>query len=154
MRSLGVVVDAPSFDDAAGVGEVDEPVFVQAFDAEFSGCQVAISRSATIRLSFTFSDSSSRSRFTSAGSELAEPPAPDVDRLFADFVLLDDLRDRGPIRLAEDPDHLFFGESNFLHQLLASSAGAIVSSYDWAEKPGQVMGDFVQHGFHLTPSLS
>ena len=37
-----------------------------------------------------------------------------------------------------DSDHLLFGKSDFLHQLLASSAGAIVSSYDWSEKPGQV----------------
>ena len=35
MRSFGVVLDAPSFDDAACVRQVDEPVFVQTFVAEF-----------------------------------------------------------------------------------------------------------------------
>src|SRR5579864_3615923 len=36
MRSLGVVLNAPRFDDAACVGETDEPVLVQALVAEFT----------------------------------------------------------------------------------------------------------------------
>ena len=50
-----------------------------------------------------------------------------------------DLSNRAFIGFAQDQDHLFFGKSNLLHQLLALSVGAIVSSYDWAEKPGQVI---------------
>ena len=36
MGSLGVVLDSPGFDDAAGMGEADEPVFVQALVAELA----------------------------------------------------------------------------------------------------------------------
>jgi hypothetical protein len=67
-----------------------------------------------------------------------EPSPPHVDRLLANLVLPRHLRNRISIRFAQNGDHLLFGKSNFLHQLLASSAGAIVSSYDWSEKPGQV----------------
>src|SRR5205085_5015954 len=67
-----------------------------------------------------------------------KPAFPNIDRLFADFVFPGNLSNRAFIRLAQNGDHLFFGKPDFLHQLLASSAGAIVSSYDWSEKPGQV----------------
>src|SRR5439155_140724 len=69
----------------------------------------------------------------------ADPSSPHVDRLLADLVLPRDLDDRGSIGFAQDRDHLFFSKPDFLHQLLASSAGAIVSSYDWSEKSGQVI---------------
>ena len=36
MRSFSVVLNAPSFDDAAGVRQADKPVFIQAFVAELS----------------------------------------------------------------------------------------------------------------------
>ena len=36
MRPGGVVVDSPGFDNAAGVGQVGEPVFVEAFISEFA----------------------------------------------------------------------------------------------------------------------
>jgi len=85
-------------------------------------------------LSFQFAQS-----FHVCRLELSEPPSPDVDCLLTDFVFSRHVRDRTAIGLAQDSDHLLFGKSNFLHQLLASSAGAIVSSYDWSEKPGQVM---------------
>ena len=34
MRSSGVVMDSPSFDDGPGRGQVDEPFFIQTFSAE------------------------------------------------------------------------------------------------------------------------
>src|SRR4051794_20957928 len=49
--------------------------------------------------------------------ELAELPAPHIDRLLADAVLLGDLRNRGLVGLAENLDHLLFGESTFTHSL-------------------------------------
>src|SRR6185437_5712415 len=73
------------------------------------------------------------------GLEFAEPSAPPVNRLLADLMFPGDLINRALIGFAQDQDHLFFGKSNLLHQLLACRAGAIVSSYDWAEKPGQVI---------------
>src|ERR1039457_2480675 len=67
-----------------------------------------------------------------------EPSPPHVDRLLADLVLPGHFHNRTAISFAQDRDHLLFSKSTFLHQLLASSAGAIVSSYYWSEKPGQV----------------
>src|SRR5271169_2196858 len=70
--------------------------------------------------------------------ERPEPSPPHVDRLLANLVLPCHLRDRTPIGFAQNRDHLLFGKSNLLHRLLASLAGAIVSSYGRSEKPGQV----------------
>src|SRR5690606_27636631 len=70
--------------------------------------------------------------------ERTELLAPDVDRLLADLVLARDLSDRTRIGLAQDLHHLFFGEPALLHGLLATGAEAILSSYRWLEKPGQV----------------
>jgi hypothetical protein len=72
--------------------------------------------------------------------ERPEPPPPHVDRLLANLVLPCHFRDRASIGFAQNGDHLLFGKSNLLHQLLASLAGAIVSSYERSEKPGQVTG--------------
>ena len=77
------------------------------------------SRSATIFFSRLFSCSSCRSRFTSDGSKRAEMLPPAVDRLRADAVLLGHLGHRLLVGLAEDRDHLLFGESRLLHGSLA-----------------------------------
>src|SRR6185437_10513691 len=79
------------------------------------------------------------------GLEFSEPSSPHVDRLLADLVLPGDLGDRAFIGLPQNHDHLFFGKPNFLHQLLASSAEAIVSSHKRSEKPGQVISRFAQN---------
>jgi hypothetical protein len=47
-------------------------------------------------------------------------------------MFLGDLCDRVSVGFTQDRDHLFFGEPNLLHQLLALSAEAILSSYDWS----------------------
>jgi len=59
--------------------------------------------------------------FDVGGIESAEVTTPVVDRLLADLVLPRDLRDRRLVSLAQDRDHLLFGETGFLHGLLASS---------------------------------
>jgi hypothetical protein len=49
--------------------------------------------------------------------QLSETFAPSVNGLLADFMLLGDLRNRTAICFAQDRNHLFLGESAFLHGL-------------------------------------
>lgn len=70
--------------------------------------------------------------------QFSEPPTPDIHCLLAQLVFLGDVRDRILIDLAQGGHHLFFGESDFLRQLLASSAGVMFSGYDWIERFRQV----------------
>ena len=55
----------------------------------------------------------------SSGLQLAETAPPGVNHPGADLVLLGDFRNRRPVRLPRDRDHLLFGESTLLHKLLA-----------------------------------
>jgi hypothetical protein len=81
---------------------------------------IAISRSATIRLSGAFSVSKVFRCLTSlVGLQDSEPLAPDVGRLLADLVLARRVGDRTSVGLAQDRNHLLFGESTLSHGLLA-----------------------------------
>lgn len=64
--------------------------------------------------------------------QLAVALSPEIQRLLADTVLLGDLRDRRLVGLAENLDHLVFGESGLAHEAPRRS-GAILSTFNWSE---------------------
>src|SRR5450631_1830772 len=64
---------------------------------------------------------------------LPEPPPPHVDRLLAHSVLLGHLRDRRPVRLAQDLHHLLFAEPTLLHGSSGFPEG-MFSGFSWSEK--------------------
>jgi hypothetical protein len=98
---------------------------------------IAISLSATMRLSLAYSVFSSRNRFTTVGSSFPNRRRQTQIVRSPILCLLGDFRGGVLIGLAQDRSHLLFGKSDFFHQLLTSSAGAIVTSQKWLENPGR-----------------
>ena len=116
MRPYVIVMTPPDFDEDACFGATAKPLHAQAFVAELA-VEALI------------------------GAVL--PRVSGIDQRSVDLRLGELLKDHlahefRAILRAQDRNHLPFGKPDLRHQLLASSAGAIVSSDEWSEKPGQV----------------
>ncbi len=98
--------------------------------------EMSRSRSASSLFSRAFSASSALQPLDIVRRELTEVLAPGVDGLLADLVLLGRLGDLRAVGLAQDGDHLLFGESTLPHGLLAVEEPS--SQELLAEETGQV----------------